>query len=103
MDRCRGWTFTTGVIAPVTTCPSVVRSVAVVGGGQYNAALAVQICDCVCKFDVVLEGQNKSCVGRSNIGGESAVCCSEGRDRSGITSRSGGEVGDGVHRFLLVK
>ena len=41
-------------------------------------------------------------MGRSNFGGEGVVCCSESRDRSAITSRIGDEVGDGVHRFLLV-
>ena len=55
------------------------------------------------KFGFFLERHNKFCLGRRKFGGESDVCCSEGRDRSAITSRSGGEVGDGVHRFLLVK
>ena len=90
------------MIAPVPACLEVVRSVAVEGGGQYDAALAVQICYCVCKFGVFLEGHNKFCVGRSNFSGEGAVCCSESCDRSVITSHSGDKVGDGVHRFLLV-
>ena len=41
-------------------------------------------------------------MGRSNFGGEGAVCYSESRNRSAITSRSSGEVGDGIHRFQLV-
>ena len=90
------------MFAPVLACPAVVRSVAVTGGGRYDAALKVQICDCVCKFVVFLEGHNKFCVVCSNFGGEGDVCCSEGSDRSAITSRSGGKFGDGVHRFLLV-
>ena len=73
------------------------------GGGQYDAALSVQIGYCARKFGVVLEGHNNFCVGFRNFGGEGAVCCGESRDRSTISSRSGGEVGDGVHRLLLVK
>ena len=41
-------------------------------------------------------------MGRINSGGEGAVFCSEGCDRSAIASRSGGKVGYGVNRFLLV-
>ena len=54
-------------------------------------------------FCVVPEVQNKFCVGRSNFGSDVAVCCSESRDRSSITSLNGGKVGNGVHRFLLLK
>ena len=90
------------MIAPVPACPAVVSSVDVVEGGLYDVALTVQICNRVRKFGVVLEGHNKFCVGRSNFGGEGSVCFSEGRNRSAITSRSSGKVGDGAHRFLLV-
>ena len=55
------------------------------------------------KFVVVLEGHNKFCVGRSNFGGEGSICHGESCNRSAITSRIGGKVGNGVHRFLLVK
>ena len=103
MARCRGCTFPDGVITPVLSCPEVVRTVAVAGGGRYGAALAVQIGDRVHNSGVVLEGHNKFCVGRSNFGEEGAVCCRESRDRSVSTSRSGGKIGNGVHRFLLVK
>ena len=91
------------MIAPVPTCPAVVLSVVVVGGGRYDAALAVQIGDRARKFSVVLEGHNKFCVGIRNFVGEGAVCRSESRDRSAITSRSSGEVGDGVQPFLVGK
>ena len=90
------------MIASVPACPAVVSYVAVVGGGLYDATLAVQICNLVRKFGVVLEGHNKFCVGRRNFGGEGAVCCSECCNRSATTSRIGGEVGDGVYCFLLV-
>ena len=103
MARCRGCEFPTGVIAPVPACPAVVSFVVVAGGGQYDADLAVQIGDRFRKFGVVLEGHNKFCVVRRNFGGEGTVCCSKSCDRSAIASRSGGEVGDGVQRFLLVK
>ena len=103
MARCRGCSFQTGVVAPVPTCPAVVPSIVVAGGGRYNAALAVQIGDHVLKFGVFLEGHNKFCMGCRNFGGEGAVCRSESRGRSAINSHSGGEVGDGVHRLLLVK
>ena len=73
------------------------------GGGQYDAALAVHIVNCARKCGVFLEGHNNFCMGRNNFGGEGAVCCGEIRDRSAITSCSGGKVGYGVHRFLLVK
>ena len=91
------------MVAPVPACLAVVLSGVVAGGGRYNAALAVQIGDRFRKFGVVLEGHNKFCVVRRNFGDEGAVCCSESRDRSATTSCSGGEVGDGVHRLLLVK
>ena len=98
-----GRAFRTGVVAPVPTCPAVVPSGVVEGGGRYDAALSVQIFDHARKFGIVLEGHNKFCVVRNNSGGEGDVCRSESRNRSAITSRNGDEVGDGVHRFLLVK
>ena len=79
------------------------RSVDVSVGGQYSSSLAVQISDCVCKFDFVLEGHNNFFLGRSNFNGEGAVCCSEICNRSAIISHSGGKVGNGIHRLLLVK
>ena len=93
------------MIDPVPECPALVHSIDVAGRGRYGAALAVQTGNLVRKFGVVLEGHNKFCVGRINFDSEGAVCCCESRGRSAITSRScsGGEVGDGVHRFLLVK
>ena len=103
MARCRGCAFRTGVVVPVPACLAVVLSGVVTRGGRYNAPLAVQIGNCARKFGFFLERHNKFCLGRRKFGGESDVCCSEGRDRSAITSCSGGEVGDGVHCFLLVK
>ena len=41
-------------------------------------------------------------MGRSNFGGEGAVCCSETCNRSAITSHINGEVGDAVYFFFLV-
>ena len=103
MARCRVCAFPTGVIAPVTVCPAGVLYIVVARGGQYDATLEVQISYHVRKFDVVLEGHNKFCLGCSNFSSEGVVCCSEIRNRSAITSRSGGKAGDGVHHFLLVK
>ena len=93
----------TGMDDPVPACPAVVPTVVVAGGWRYDAALAVQNRDHVRKFGFVVEGHNKFCVGRRYFGGEGAVCLSESHDRSAITSRSGGEVGDGIHRLLLIK
>ena len=63
-----------------------------------------------CRLKIVLhnlgvfrEGHNNFFVGRRNFGVEGDVCRSEICDRSVIISRSGGEVGDGVRCFLLVK